>query len=87
MPTTKSKPKSKKYQKPLTSVIDSQIKNGGSWDKILANINRIASRRGMWTPYTKGDINWHIKKRLEKDPNYFGGTVDATDEGVTVKSK
>lgn len=80
MPTTKKR----SYDKPLTHVIDDQIKKGGTWDEITANVNRVASRRDMWTPYKKGDIKWHIKKRLEKDPNYFGGDVKMDEEGVQV---
>lgn len=72
-------------KKPLAKVIDDQVKKGGNWRKICATVNRIASRRGMWGPYRPGDIRHHIKYRLEKDPNYFGGKIKMSDEGVEIE--
>jgi len=76
----------RKYNKPLRHVVDDQVKKGGSWKRILANVNRVATRRDMPT-FTKNKVIKVINRRLAKDELFYGGKVVITDKGVKIDSK
>jgi hypothetical protein len=85
-----SSPKSslKAYKNSMASNLDEIIKEGGTWEEMIAKAEDESQKRHGNIKYTKGVINSHIRYRTvtQNNPNYLINYL-ITEKGIFPKSK